>query len=328
MPVEAPPTPQFSDALEDRLRRRAAKPPRGSQALTALAVVLVLGGGAAFVLTTGGDDDEDGRAAATGTSTTRTAPASQTFPSATEVVRRNGFRDPVVVQFAAVLQPEARGGRGLARASAVTVGGRRRLVLAALGLDPQRVYGLWRVGRDGDPAFVGVARGAGLHDGAVWRLTGGGRSTGLLLTQETTDAPGQPGPTVLRGVLQPVTRRAQPQVTAQVNLRPMPGAPPKAVGVANLVVEDGQLALALVGQGLRPGSHYAIFLVSPTAGARDPAQFLGFAPPVAGRGDAKGRLQGLAALRARPAEGTLLVVARQRDVQARQPQEVVLRGRF
>jgi len=110
---------------------------------------------------------------------------------------------------------------------------------------------------------------------------------------------------------------AAPKVEQQINLKPaVQGS--KALGVANVVSQSGQRAIALIGQGVKPpGTHYAVWL---TNGAR--AQFLGFAPPV----KANGRLQGLAGVPKNLVDFRDIIVTREPVDKPKQPGPVVLRG--
>jgi hypothetical protein len=113
------------------------------------------------------------------------------------------------------------------------------------------------------------------------------------------------------------TPGAAPKVEQQINLTPaVQGS--KALGVANVVSQQGQRAIALIGQGVKPpGTHYAVWL---TNGTR--AQFLGFAPPV----KANGRLQGLAGVPKNLGDFRDIIVTREPIDKPKQPGPVVLRG--
>ena len=71
---------------------------------------------------------------------------------------------------------------------------------------------------------------------------------------------------------------------------PPPSGAKKPLGVANIVSQDGQRALAVVGQDLPASGHYVLWVRDGTK-----SKFLGFFPPVTGSGADKGRLQGLVA---------------------------------
>ena len=113
------------------------------------------------------------------------------------------------------------------------------------------------------------------------------------------------------------TPGAAPKVEQQINLTPaVQGS--KALGVANVVSQQGQRAIALIGQGVKPpGTHYAVWL---TNGTR--AQFLGFAPPV----KANGRLQGQAGVPKNLGDFRDIIVTREPIDKPKQPGPVVLRG--
>ncbi len=113
------------------------------------------------------------------------------------------------------------------------------------------------------------------------------------------------------------TPGAAPKVEQQINLTPaVQGS--KALGVANVVSQSGQRAIALIGQGIKPpGTHYAVWV---TNGTR--AQFLGFAPPV----KADGRLQGLAGVPKNLRDFRDIIVTREPVDKPKQPGPIVLRG--
>lgn len=107
------------------------------------------------------------------------------------------------------------------------------------------------------------------------------------------------------------------QVEAQINLRPaIQGS--KALGVANLVSQGGQRAIALIGQSLTPSPRYAVWLFNSTSDS----EFLGFAPPVL----KNGRLQGLAPVPGDLAKFRELVITRETTDRPKQPGTIVLRG--
>jgi hypothetical protein len=109
-------------------------------------------------------------------------------------------------------------------------------------------------------------------------------------------------------------------VEQQINLTPPSGAK-KPLGVANIVSQDGQRALAGVGQDLPASGRYVLWV---RAGAK--SKFLGFFPPVTGSGDDKGRLQGLVAAPTDLASYTELLVTRERSSAPKQPTTIVLKG--
>jgi hypothetical protein len=112
------------------------------------------------------------------------------------------------------------------------------------------------------------------------------------------------------------------QVEAQINLTP-PGGGKSPLGVVNVVSQDAQRALAVVGQGLAPSGHYVLWLRNGTN-----AKFLGFFPPVTATGTTKGRLQGLVAAPADLNTYKEIVVSREPSSTPKQPTAVVLQGRI
>ncbi|WP_205698385.1 hypothetical protein [Conexibacter sp. SYSU D00693] len=126
------------------------------------------------------------------------------------------------------------------------------------------------------------------------------------------------------------TTAAQPKIDAQINLQPTGSTSKDALGVANVVSQDGQRALAVIAQGLSASPYYAVWLYN----SPSQAQFLGYAPPVEGSGDARGRLQGLAGLPENAESYRELVVARQpassgdQQQSPTRPGTIVLRGQF
>jgi hypothetical protein len=113
----------------------------------------------------------------------------------------------------------------------------------------------------------------------------------------------------------------QTTVEAQINLRP-PGGGSKALGVANIVRQDGKRAIAIIAQDLPAGSRYALWLYS----SPEKARRLGFFPPVSGSGSAKGRLQGLVEAPDDLSEYQELVVTRETSDSPSRPGQIVLRG--
>jgi hypothetical protein len=110
------------------------------------------------------------------------------------------------------------------------------------------------------------------------------------------------------------------QVEAQVNLKP-PSGSSKALGVANVVSQGGQRALAVIGQDLAASGHYVLWLRNGTK-----VKFLGFFPPVTGKGTNKGRLQGLVAAPGDLAQYKEVLVSREAGTSPKQPTDVVLQG--
>jgi hypothetical protein len=109
-------------------------------------------------------------------------------------------------------------------------------------------------------------------------------------------------------------------VEQQINLLP-PGGGKKPLGVANLVSQSGQRALAVVGQDLPPSGHYVLWLRN---GSK--VKFLGFFPVVTGSGASKGRLQGLVVAPSDLASYTEMLVSRESSSKPKTPSTVVLKG--
>jgi hypothetical protein len=109
-------------------------------------------------------------------------------------------------------------------------------------------------------------------------------------------------------------------VEQQINLTP-PGGGKKPLGVANLVSQNGQRALAVVGQDLAASGHYVLWLRN---GSK--VKFLGFFPPVTGKGTSKGRLQGLVAAPSDLSSYKELLVTREASSTPKTPTAIVLRG--
>jgi hypothetical protein len=111
------------------------------------------------------------------------------------------------------------------------------------------------------------------------------------------------------------------QVEAQINLTRPAGASGKAIGVANIVSQDGQRAIAVVGQDLAPSGHYVLWLRN---GSK--VKFLGFFPVVQGKGKSAGRLQGLVGAPSDLATYKEMLVTREPSNTPKQPTEIVLQG--
>ena len=109
-------------------------------------------------------------------------------------------------------------------------------------------------------------------------------------------------------------------VEQQINLTPPSGAK-KPLGVANIVSQDGQRALAVVGQDLPASGHYVLWVRN---GSK--SKFLGFFPPVSGSGANKGRLQGLVAAPSDLASYKEMLVTREASSTPKQPTTVILKG--
>jgi hypothetical protein len=113
----------------------------------------------------------------------------------------------------------------------------------------------------------------------------------------------------------------QTTVEAQINLRAQDKAS-KALGVANIVSQNGERAIAIIGQDVPPGNRYALWLYTPP----DTSRRLGFFPPVKGSGSAKGRLQGLVAAPGDLKQYSELIITREKVDSPTRPGTVVLRG--
>jgi hypothetical protein len=112
----------------------------------------------------------------------------------------------------------------------------------------------------------------------------------------------------------------QASVEKQINLTPPDGGK-KPLGVANLVSQDGQRALAVVGQDLPASGHYVLWLRNGTK-----VKFLGFFPPVTSTGTSKGRLQGLVGAPSDLASYSELLVTRETSSAPKAPTTTILRG--
>lgn len=111
------------------------------------------------------------------------------------------------------------------------------------------------------------------------------------------------------------------QVEAQINLNPPSGSSSKALGVFNLVSQDGKRAIAVVGQGLPESNHYVLWLRN---GSK--VKFVGFFPPVAGSGRSKGRLQGLQRAPSDLGQYREVLITREQSDSPKTPTNVVLQG--
>jgi hypothetical protein len=109
-------------------------------------------------------------------------------------------------------------------------------------------------------------------------------------------------------------------VEQQINLTP-PGGGKKPLGVANLVSQDGQRALAIVGQDLPASGHYVLWLRTGTK-----VKFLGFFPVVTGSGTDKGRLQGLVPAPSDFASYREMLVTREPSSTPKTPSTIILKG--
>jgi hypothetical protein len=109
-------------------------------------------------------------------------------------------------------------------------------------------------------------------------------------------------------------------VEKQFNLTPPDGGK-KPLGIANLVSQNGQRALAVVGQDLPASGHYVLWLTD-----GDKSKFLGFFPVVTGKGTNKGRLQGLVAAPSDLADYSRILVTREPSSSPKAPTTIVLQG--
>jgi hypothetical protein len=109
-------------------------------------------------------------------------------------------------------------------------------------------------------------------------------------------------------------------VEQQINLTP-PNGGKKPLGVANLVSQDGQHALAIVGQDLPASGHYVLWLRTGTK-----VKFLGFFPVVTGSGTDKGRLQGLVPAPSDFSSYREMLVTREPSSTPKKPSTIILKG--
>jgi hypothetical protein len=109
-------------------------------------------------------------------------------------------------------------------------------------------------------------------------------------------------------------------VEKQINLTP-PGGGKKPLGVGNIVAQDGQRAIAVVGQDLPASGHYVLWLRN-----GDKAKFLGFFPVVKSKGTDKGKLQGLVPAPTDLASYNELLVTREASSSPTAPTTIILRG--
>jgi hypothetical protein len=109
-------------------------------------------------------------------------------------------------------------------------------------------------------------------------------------------------------------------VEQQINLTP-PNGGKKPLGVANLVSQDGQRALAIVGQDLPASGHYVLWLRVGTK-----VKFLGFFPVVPGTGTDKGRLQGLVPAPSDFSSYREMLVTREPSSTPKTPSTIILKG--
>jgi hypothetical protein len=145
-------------------------------------------------------------------------------------------------------------------------------------------------------------------------VSGSGDDSGT--TSSTTNAS---SPTTTQQQQQQTSTGAQPTPIAQINLRAADGS--KAVGVAQVLAQGKQRALAIVAQRLKPGtktSAYAVWLYTTPKNAK----LLGFVDPPVGK---SGRFANFNALPAGASKYKELIVTREKS-QSNQPGTIVLRG--
>ncbi len=152
--------------------------------------------------------------------------------------------------------------------------------------------------------LVLIGLGVAIAVGGVLVLGGGDDDE-----QDDTPAAAQTTPTGPTG--------ATPTVDAQINLTAATEGS-KALGVAQVLSQDGQRALAVTGQDLQASSRYVVWLYN----SPSDSQFLGFAPPVG----EDGRLSGLAPVPEDAAKFKQLVVTREKVDRPQRPGTIVLRG--
>lgn len=111
------------------------------------------------------------------------------------------------------------------------------------------------------------------------------------------------------------------QVEEQINMVPPSGSTSKALGVANIVSQDGKRAIAVVGQDLPAGNHYVLWLRNGST-----MKFLGFFPGVPASGTSKGRLQGLVLAPSDLKSYTEILVSNEPSSKPTAPTAVVLSG--
>ena len=149
-------------------------------------------------------------------------------------------------------------------------------------------------------------------------LKSGGSSSSS--SDSSTVADTAPPATSTAGTSTTPTTSTGPTITGQVNLvAPGGGQGSKILGVANVLAQGSQRAVAIQAQGLPPSSSkaaYAVWLTTP--GVRR----LGFAPPVG----KNGRLQAVSGLPADARKYTRLIITRERVNSPTKPGQIVLSG--
>jgi hypothetical protein len=146
----------------------------------------------------------------------------------------------------------------------------------------------------------------------VWALTSGG-----------DDKSGSAATTAAQTQTQPATTSTtaeQPTIAGQVNLRAPGGG--KALGVANVLAQGDQRAIAIQAQDLQPNTKRDAYAVWLTEGPNDSATRLGFAPAVG----KDGRLEGATGLPENASRYKRLVISRETSSDPKRPGTVVLSG--
>jgi hypothetical protein len=145
----------------------------------------------------------------------------------------------------------------------------------------------------------------------------------LLLTGALGDDGESNGEATGTTSTQPTT--TQPEIQAQLNLRPPEGSSSKAAGVAVIARQGDQRVFQLLAQDIKPpaaqGRFYAIWLYA----SADKAKLLGFPDPQPGK---DGKMQTQAALPADANEYSELVVTRETQERPAKPGTIVLRARL
>jgi hypothetical protein len=146
----------------------------------------------------------------------------------------------------------------------------------------------------------------------VLLISGGSDDSSTTSTSASTSTPSSPS-------TQPTGTGPQATPIAQVNLRAADGS--KAVGVAQVLAQGNQRALAIVAQRLTPSTKtaaYAVWLYN----SPNNAKLLGFVNPPVGK---DGRFANFNALPAGANRYRELIVTRERG-NAQKPGQIVLRG--
>lgn len=143
----------------------------------------------------------------------------------------------------------------------------------------------------------------------------------VLLVKGGSGGDDPPTTSTAAGATRTQATTTQPtKVLAQVNMK----GEGKSLGLAQVLIQGQQRAIAIRGQDLKPTTKTAVYAVW-LYNAGDDAARLGYAPAVG----KNGRLQGVAALPANAAKYKELVVTRESSTtQATTPGTIVLRGRL